>query len=92
MDGANRWIFTLPASHPRDGGIASFVLEFGSAIRAPTYWGRVRIPNVESFKLLSDELILMHSDPLKVLSRSMACDVEVREGRIAAVRSAPAFV
>ncbi len=58
----------------------------------PTYWDKVRIPNVESFKLLSDELILMHSDPLKVLSHRMACDVEVREGRIAAVRSAPAFV
>ena len=49
------------------------------------YWGSVWIPNVEEFKLLSDELILKHSDNLTVLYHSMACDVEVKEGRIAAV-------
>jgi len=49
------------------------------------YWGSVWIPNLEEFKLLSDELILKHSDHLKVLYHSMACDVEVKEGRIAAV-------
>ena len=49
------------------------------------YWGSVWIPNVEEFKLLSDELILKERDQLTVLYHSMACDVEVREGRIAAV-------
>jgi FAD dependent oxidoreductase len=49
------------------------------------YWGSVWIPNVEEFKLLSDELILKHRDKLSVLYHSMACDVEVKEGRIAAV-------
>ncbi len=49
------------------------------------YWGSVWIPNVEEFKLLSDELILKQSDRLTVLYHSMACDVEVKEGRIAAV-------
>lgn len=49
------------------------------------YWGSVWIPNVEEFKLLSDELILKQSDQLTVLYHSMACEVEVREGRIAAV-------
>ncbi len=49
------------------------------------YWGSVYIPNVEEFKLLSDELILKHRDNLKVLYHSMACDVEVKAGRISAV-------
>ncbi|HSH94068.1 MAG TPA: FAD-dependent oxidoreductase [Roseimicrobium sp.] len=49
------------------------------------YWGSVWIPNVEEFKLLSDDLILKHSDNLKVLYHSMACDVQVKDGRIAAV-------
>lgn len=49
------------------------------------YWGSVYIPNVEHFKILTDELILSHRDTLSVLYHSMACDVEVRDGRIAAV-------
>ncbi len=49
------------------------------------YWGSVWIPNVEEFKLLSDELILKHNDNLSVLYHSMACDVEEKDGRIAAV-------
>lgn len=49
------------------------------------YWGSVYIPNVEEFKLLTDDLILKHSDNLKVLFHSMACDVEAKEGRISAV-------
>ena len=43
------------------------------------------IPNVEHFKILTDELILQHADHLSVLYHSMACDVEVKEGRVAAV-------
>lgn len=49
------------------------------------YWGSVWIPNVEEFKLLTDDLILQHKDRLTVLYHSMACDVEVKEGRVAAV-------
>lgn len=49
------------------------------------YWGSVWIPNVEEFKLLSDELILKHRDNLSVLYHSMAADVEVKDGRVAAV-------
>jgi len=49
------------------------------------YWGSVWIPNIEEFKLLSDELILKHRDHLTVLYHSMACDVEEKEGRITAV-------
>ncbi len=49
------------------------------------YWGSVWIPNIEEFKLLSDELILKQSDHLTVLYHSMACDVEEKEGRITAV-------
>lgn len=49
------------------------------------YWGSMWIPNVEHFKILTDELILQQSDKLKVLYHSVACDVEVKEGRIAAV-------
>ena len=49
------------------------------------YWGSVWIPNIEQFKLLSDELILKHGDDLTVLYHSMACDVEVKDDRIAAV-------
>jgi hypothetical protein len=49
------------------------------------YWGSVWIPNIEEFKLLSDELILKHSDHLTVLYHSMTCDVEEKEGRITAV-------
>ena len=49
------------------------------------YWGSVYIPNVEEFKLLSDALILQHSDHLRVLYHSLACAVEVKDGRVAAV-------
>jgi hypothetical protein len=49
------------------------------------YWGSMWIPNVEHFKILTDELILKHRDNLSVLYHSMACDVEVKEGRVAAV-------
>lgn len=49
------------------------------------YWGSLWIPNVEHFKLLTDELILQHGDNLSVLYHSTACDVEVKEGRISAV-------
>lgn len=49
------------------------------------YWGSVYIPNVEEFKLLTDDLILKHSDHLSVLYHSTACEVEVKDGRIAAV-------
>jgi len=49
------------------------------------FWGSVYIPNVEEFKLLADDLILKHSDNLRVLYHSTACDVEVRDGRVAAV-------
>jgi hypothetical protein len=49
------------------------------------YWGSMWIPNVEHFKVLTDELILQHSDNLSVLYHSTACDVAVKEGRIAAV-------
>ncbi len=49
------------------------------------YWGSVYIPNVEEFKLLTDDLILKHSDNLRVLYHSTACDVEVKGGRVAAV-------
>ena len=45
------------------------------------YWGSVSIPNVKEFKLLSDELILEQSCTLQMLYHSMACDVEVKEGR-----------
>ena len=49
------------------------------------YWGSVLIPNTDEFKLLADSLIKKHSDNLSVLYHSMACDVEVREGRVTAV-------
>jgi hypothetical protein len=49
------------------------------------YWGSVWIPNVEEFKLLADELILTHRDHLSVLYHSVACDVEVKGGRLSAV-------
>ncbi len=49
------------------------------------YWGSVWIPNIEEFKLLSDELILKHSDNLQVLYHSSACDVDTKAGRITAV-------
>jgi len=49
------------------------------------YWGSVYIPNIEEFKLLSDDLLWQHRDHLRVLYHSMACDVEVKDGRIAAV-------
>ncbi len=45
------------------------------------YWGSVWIPNIEEFKLLSDELILKHSDNLQVLYHSSACDVDTKAGR-----------
>lgn len=49
------------------------------------YWGSVWIPNIEEFKLLTDDLILQHRDRLSVLYHSVACDVEVKNQRIAAV-------
>ena len=49
------------------------------------YWGSVWIPNVEEFKLLTDDLILQHRERLSVLYHSMACDVETKDGRVAAV-------
>lgn len=49
------------------------------------YWGSVYIPNTEEFKLLADALILKHRDKLSALYHSLACDVEVKDGRIAAV-------
>ena len=49
------------------------------------YWGSVMIPNTEQFKLLADTLIRKQSDNLSVLYHSLACDVEVNAGRIAAV-------
>jgi len=49
------------------------------------YWGSVMIPNTDEFKLMTDSLIQKHSDNLSVLFHSLACDVEVKEGRIAAV-------
>ena len=49
------------------------------------HWATVRIPNVEEFKLIADDLILKHADNLKVLYHSTACDVEVKDGRVVAV-------
>ncbi len=49
------------------------------------YWGSVWIPNVEEFKILTDELIMKHKEQLSVLYHSVACDVEVKEGRIVSV-------
>ena len=49
------------------------------------YWGSVRIPNTDEFKLLTDSLIQQHRDRLSVLFHSMAAGVEVKGGRIAAV-------
>lgn len=49
------------------------------------YWGSVWIPNVEEFKLLTDNLILQHRDNLTVLYHTLAADVEVKDGHIAAV-------
>jgi len=49
------------------------------------YWGSVLIPNTDAFKLLADEHIKKQGDGLAVLYHSMACDVDVRGDRIAAV-------
>lgn len=49
------------------------------------YWGSMWIPNVEHFKVLTDELILQHKDKLCVLYHRVVCDVAVKEGRVAAV-------
>ncbi len=49
------------------------------------YWGSVMIPNTDEFKLLADALIKKERDNLGVLYHSVACDVENREGRVAAV-------
>lgn len=48
------------------------------------YWMSVRIPNTEEFKLVADRLI-RQQDTLGVLYHSLACEAEVRDGRIAAV-------
>ena len=53
--------------------------------RVTKYWGSVMIPNTDEFKLLADSLIQKHSDRLRVLYHSLACDVDVKDGRIAAV-------
>ncbi|HWA99547.1 MAG TPA: FAD-dependent oxidoreductase [Pirellulales bacterium] len=45
----------------------------------------LRIPNVEEFKLLADRLITQHGEMLTPLYHTMACDVERRGDRIAAV-------
>jgi hypothetical protein len=45
----------------------------------------VRIPNIEQFKLLADHLVTQHGEMLRPLYHSLACDVETRDGRIAAV-------
>jgi len=49
------------------------------------YWMTVHIPNTEEFKLLSDSLIQKHSDNLSVLYHTVACGVEVKDGRITSV-------
>ncbi len=49
------------------------------------YWGSMWIPSVEHFKILADELILAQRDHLRVLYHSVACGVEVQDGRVAAV-------
>jgi hypothetical protein len=49
------------------------------------HWSTVYIPNTEEFKLLSDALILKHSDNLSALYHSLAVDVDVKDGRIVAV-------
>ncbi|MCF7689884.1 MAG: FAD-dependent oxidoreductase, partial [Cephaloticoccus sp.] len=49
------------------------------------FWGSVLIPNTDKFKLLTDSLIRRQGDKLQVLYHSMACAVETKEGRIAAV-------
>lgn len=49
------------------------------------YWGSVWIPSVEEFKILTDDLIVKHKDNLSVLYHSLACNVEVKDGRVAAV-------
>jgi hypothetical protein len=52
------------------------------------FWMSVRVPNIEEVKCLADDLILKEKDNLRVLFHSTACDVEVKENRIAAVRIA----
>lgn len=52
------------------------------------YWMSVRVPNVEDVKCLADDLLLKEKDRLSVLFHSSACDVEVKENRVAAVRIA----
>jgi hypothetical protein len=49
------------------------------------YWGSVRVPSTEEFKLLTDRLLSEQRDHLAVLYHSFACEAEVRDGRIAAV-------
>ncbi|MEY3852584.1 MAG: hypothetical protein RI910_1564, partial [Verrucomicrobiota bacterium] len=49
------------------------------------YWGSVRIPNTDEFKLLMDGLIRRHSEYLSVLYHSLVCDVETKGGLITAV-------
>lgn len=43
------------------------------------------LPNIEEFKRAADDLILQQNGELEVLYHSMACDVEVKDQRIAAV-------
>lgn len=52
------------------------------------FWMSVRVPNIEAVKCLADDLILEEQDNLRVLFHSTACDVEVKEGRVVAVRIA----
>jgi hypothetical protein len=49
------------------------------------YWGSVRIPNTEEFKLLADRLLTEQSDRLQVLYHTFVCDVETTGGAIKAV-------
>jgi len=52
------------------------------------FWMSVRVPNIEEVKRFADILITDEKDNLRVLFHSMACDVEVKADRIAAVRIA----
>ena len=49
------------------------------------YWSSVIVPNTEEFKLIADRLLSDQRDNLSVLYHSFVCEVETRDGRIAAV-------
>lgn len=48
-------------------------------------WSSVLVPNTEEFKLIADRLLAERKDDLTVLYHSVACDVDLRGDRIAAV-------